>query len=227
MTDENRKITVTRDGPYVVEGDVPLRREVIVIDERGQSLDWKTTETFATEGRYELCRCGRSKQKPFCDGSHATTGFDGTETADRGTYLSRAQVVEGPVLSLADDESLCAFARFCDPNGRVWNQAGHTDEPAVARTFVTQTNNCSAGRLVPYRNADGIPLEAKREPAIGITEDTARGCAGPLWVQGCIPVVSEDGTLHEVRNRVTLCRCGASSNKPFCDGTHAAINFHE
>ncbi len=56
-------------------------------------------------------------------------------------------------------------------------------------------------------------------------EDPQEGVSGPLWVRGGIPVVSADGTPYEVRNRVTLCRCGASQNKPFCDGSHASIGF--
>jgi CDGSH-type Zn-finger protein len=40
-------------------------------------------------------------------------------------------------------------------------------------------------------------------------------------------VVSGDGAAYETRNRVTLCRCGQSSNKPFCDGTHASVGFKD
>jgi hypothetical protein len=43
---------------------------------------------------------------------------------------------------------------------------------------------------------------------------------GLLWVRGGIPVVSADGKPYTVRNRLTLCRCGKSRNKPFCDGSH-------
>ncbi|MEO5901562.1 MAG: CDGSH iron-sulfur domain-containing protein [Ilumatobacteraceae bacterium] len=49
--------------------------------------------------------------------------------------------------------------------------------------------------------------------------------AGPIWVRGGIPISSSDGRAYEVRNRVTLCRCGASTNKPFCDASHAPIGF--
>jgi D-arabinose 1-dehydrogenase-like Zn-dependent alcohol dehydrogenase len=58
-------------------------------------------------------------------------------------------------------------------------------------------------------------------------EIPALGCSGPLWVRGGITVESGDGTRYETRNRVTLCRCGASSNKPFCDGSHAALAFDD
>jgi CDGSH-type Zn-finger protein len=60
-----------------------------------------------------------------------------------------------------------------------------------------------------------------------VVEDPALGCSGPLWVRGGITVESEDGARYEKRNRVTLCRCGASSNKPFCNGSHASIKFDD
>jgi CDGSH-type Zn-finger protein len=44
--------------------------------------------------------------------------------------------------------------------------------------------------------------------------------SGPIWVRGGISVYSGQGMLYEVRNRVTLCRCGKSTNKPFCDSSH-------
>ena len=73
----------------------------------------------------------------------------------------------------------------------------------------------------------GKALEPHLEPSIGLVQDTAREISGPLWVRGGIPVVGVDGVTYEVRNRVTLCRCGASSNKPFCDGSHASIGFSD
>ena len=78
-----------------------------------------------------------------------------------------------------------------------------------------------------WNNQTGTSVETPRAPAIGVTEDTARGCSGPLWVQGGIAIESADGTVYERRNRVALCRCGQSRNKPYCDGTHAAIDFQD
>ena len=48
---------------------------------------------------------------------------------------------------------------------------------------------------------------------------------GPLWVTGGIPVERSDGEPVEVRNRVGLCRCGQSNNKPLCDGSHKEAGF--
>jgi hypothetical protein len=66
------------------------------------------------------------------------------------------------------------------------------------------------------------PIEPEFAPSIGLIEDTAKQVRGPIWARGGITVVSADGEPYEVRNRVTLCRCGRSNNKPFCDGSHAA-----
>ena len=48
---------------------------------------------------------------------------------------------------------------------------------------------------------------------------------GPIWLRGGISLTSADGYQYEVRNRMTVCRCGASRNKPFCDGSHASIKY--
>ena len=61
----------------------------------------------------------------------------------------------------------------------------------------------------------------------GVIEDPAERVSGPLWVRGGIPVIAADGFAYEVRNRVTLCRCGASANKPFCDGSHFKVGFRD
>jgi CDGSH-type Zn-finger protein len=70
-----------------------------------------------------------------------------------------------------------------------------------------------------YRRLDGGPDEHAPEPA---TVTPMRN--GPLLVRGRIEVRHEDGTL-EVMPRATLCRCGSSANKPFCDNTHLRIAF--
>jgi CDGSH-type Zn-finger protein len=219
------RVVISKDGPYRVSGKIPLSRQTIVTDEEGGSETWREGKTFPAQETYALCRCGQSKKKPFCDGTHTRIKFDGTETASREPYLKQAQLLDGPVLALTDAESLCAFGRFCDPHGKVWNQVARSDEPRIRASFVRQVENCPAGRLVAWDKAAGKPLEPKLPVSIGLIEDPAQQCSGPLWLRGGIAVVAADGFAYEVRNRVTLCRCGQSRNKPFCDGTHAAIKF--
>ena len=220
------KITVTRDGPYLVEGSVPMARQTIVADDSGNSIGWRHGEQFETQTTITLCRCGHSANKPFCDGSHVRVGFDGTETATRDSYLAQATEQDGPTLILTDAEALCAFARFCDLAGQVWNLVEQRG-PEAARLTAHEAGLCPSGRLVAWDRATKEALEPDLDPSIGIVEDPVEGVAGPIWVRGGIPISAADGQAYEVRNRVTLCRCGSSGNKPFCDGSHASIGFTE
>jgi hypothetical protein len=87
--------------------------------------------------------------------------------------------------------------------------------------------NCASGRLVARAQSTHEDVEPHLQVSIGLVEDPAQGCSGPLWLRGRIPVTASDGFQYEVRNRVTLCRCGQSKNKPFCDGTHVANKFKD
>jgi CDGSH-type Zn-finger protein len=227
---EGMRITVTKDGPFQVEGGIPLARQTITPNEFDESWDWVEGERFETSQNYRLCRCGGSKNKPFCDDSHLTNGFDGTETADNTPYLEQAQVYDGPVNTLTDAEAFCSYARFCDARGAIWKLIKEDDPEAVALTL-RQGEHCPSGRLVVWRGRSGEeltdPNEPELEPSIGVVEDPKIGCSSGLWVRGGIPVYSAEGTAYEVRNRMMLCRCGASENKPFCDGSHASIGFKD
>lgn len=221
------QVSVTENGPYVVTGGVPMSRQVIGTDAEGQSVGWREGERFPAKPEYHLCRCGHSGNKPYCDGTHEKIGFDGTEAdAARVPYLEQAQEQDGPEVTLTDAPALCAFARFCDADGQVWNLVERDGDAAAAKTR-EEASNCPSGRLIAWHLATRTPLEPDLPKSVGIVEDPAQGVSGPIWVRGGVPVVAPDGTEYEVRNRVTLCRCGASRNKPFCDGSHAAIGFND
>ncbi len=220
------KVAIMKDGPYIVSGGVPLAKQHIVTNADGESLDWREGDHYPAAQQYALCRCGHSANKPFCDGTHKKVNFDGTEVASREPYAKLAEATKGPDLTLQDEQKLCAFARFCDPRGQVWNLV--TQGGAEANKWTTiEAGHCPGGRLVASDNSTGHALEPKLPQSIGLIEDTAKEVSGPIWVRGGIPVAGADGHAYEVRNRVALCRCGESSNKPFCDGTHAAINFRD
>jgi CDGSH-type Zn-finger protein len=220
--DSGPTITISKNGPYVVTGNVPVAEQHIEINAAGESIEWKEGEQFDHAETFKLCRCGQSNTKPFCDGSHKTVSFDGEETAAREDFDDMAQVIQGPTLSLKDAEHLCAFARFCDPAGQVWNLVEQTDEEGPRLQFLHEAGHCPGGRLVAVENASGSNMEQRLPLSIGLVVDTRAKVNGPIWVRGGIPVIAADGFEYEVRNRIALCRCGRSSNKPYCDGSHAA-----
>jgi CDGSH-type Zn-finger protein len=218
-------VTVMQNGPYGAAGSVPLQKQTITTSANGDCEQWTEGATFPLQGKYALCRCGHSNKKPFCDGTHARIGFDGTETASRAPYRDQAKNFDGPAMALTDANPLCASARFCGPNGKVWHQVTRTDDPGVRTMFVRQVNNCPSGRLVAWDKGSGKAVGTPLPISIGLVEDPSENCSGPIWLRGGIALISADGFAYEVRNRMTLCRCGASQNKPFCDGTHISIKF--
>ena len=220
QTDEAMKITVTKDGPFLVTGGVPLMVMEICNDDEGFCRTWKKVQEFPAQECYSLCRCGHSKNKPFCDGAHATTGFDGAETAGTEPYLRHPEIIRGPGLELRDYGHLCVHARFCMRAGTIWELVEHPDNPGARETAIEEACNCPSGRLVLKDRKTKKTIEPPLEKSIVIVEYPAGGEHGPLWVRGGIPVVSADGKPYQVRNRMTLCRCGKSHNKPFCDGSH-------
>lgn len=223
---EGAKIKVTVNGPYLVSGSLPIARETIVTDDDGESVAWSEGEPYHEHPHYALCRCGASHTKPFCDGSHMSAAFDGTETAVRAPYDELAENIVGPELVLRDEVVLCADARFCHRGGGAWNLV-KSDEDGNAKAVRLEAELCPSGRYTAIDGKTGERFEPSLPPSVGIVADPHEGVAGPLWVRGGVPVESADGHVYETRNRVTLCRCGGSSNKPFCDGTHLETGFHD
>ena len=212
-------IKVTTSGPYLVSGGVPLSEQIICLDDDGQPRGWREGRKYPVRENYALCRCGRSRRMPYCDGSHAGIEFDGTETAADTPYLEQADTLEGPELTLTDAEGFCMGAGFCHRAAGTWTLTRRSADPAARQTAIEEACDCPSGRLVAWEK-DGRPIEPEFEPSLGLVEDTQTNKMGPIWVRGGISVESSEGTTYEVRNRVTLCRCGRSTNKPFCDGSH-------
>jgi CDGSH-type Zn-finger protein len=217
---KTRKIKVTTNGPYLVYGEIPVQHQEIVTDPKGIPVKWLTTAKHPPQEICALCRCGQSKNKPFCDGTHAKVGFDGAETANQESYLDKPEVIDGPALKLIDVKELCASARFCHRAGEIWNLVPKSGDPEAKRIAQEESCDCPSGRLIVQDKKTGKIVEPKLEPSISLIEDPDMGVSGPIWVRGGIPVESADGKTYRIRNRITLCRCGKSSNKPFCDSSH-------
>lgn len=214
------KIEVSKNGPYLVSGKIPISEQIIVVNEDGVPVEWREDKKYPAQEKCSLCRCGQSKSKPYCDGSHIKTNFDGTETASIEPYLQKAEVLDGPELKLTDAEDLCASARFCHRAGGIWNLIPKSDNHKAKQVAIEEACDCPSGRLVVWDKKTDQPIEPNLEKSIGLIEDPQLSCSGPIWVRGGIPIKSAKGQVYEVRNRVTLCRCGKSTLKPFCDSSH-------
>ncbi|MBF8185270.1 CDGSH iron-sulfur domain-containing protein [Nonomuraea sp. K274] len=227
---DRQRIVVLRDGPYVVYGGVPLRRKhKIVSAENGENsaLTWKTGEPLETEDTYALCRCGHSGSKPFCDGTHAVIGFDGTESADVRPYKELQHVHDGVGISAQRVGELCIHAAFCIGRTRpIAAMLADTGDSDVRSNVMGRIDHCPSGSYSYALRRGGDTIEPDLPQAISVLEEED-GLASSLWVTGRVPVLRADGRPLEIRNRMTLCRCGHSGNKPLCDGTHREIGFHE
>lgn len=217
------------NGPIMLHGVADIVQQFIMPDHNDTSTAYQEGNTYTAKDPVALCRCGMSKNKPFCDGSHKKidpSEIDLTETATFQPELNSSEMIQGPERSLSDDEKFCAFARFCDAGQRVWNEVQLEGEKAKALTLQI-AHHCPGGRLIVWDNATQKPIETYEDATANLIEDVMNRCSGPIMLRGGIPVKSSNGEYYEVRNRQALCRCGQSGNKPFCDGTHASMKFQD
>jgi CDGSH-type Zn-finger protein len=216
------RITVLPNGPYLVTENVPLVRKSQIETAAGEPVAWATGDRLDDgEKGYALCRCGQSANKPFCDGTHKSVGFTG-ECSASGTYAERAKSYEGPGVTIHDDRSVCVHAGFCGTAAtNVWKMVKRTDDTNVLSQVIAMVERCPSGALTYTVAGMDHPNDPGLAEQIGVCAD------GPLWAVGGLSVAGADGTEYETRRRVTLCRCGASANKPLCDGTHKEIGFSD
>ncbi|WP_051697474.1 CDGSH iron-sulfur domain-containing protein [Prevotella sp. 10(H)] len=219
MSSQNpERVKVLEDGPYEVSGNVPLNQLNLVPDAEGACVEYAKQKDYEDQPVYHLCRCGMSNDKPYCDGSHYH-GFESRETAEHKTYDEMAGFIQGEQIDLLDAEILCAVGRFCDTNGTTWDLVKDKDNPKIKDIVIDQCCKCPSGRLTAVTKY-GQRIEPRLPKEISVLEDPDCQVRGPIWVKGGIIIEDAEGGIYPVRNRVTLCRCGKSQNKPFCDARH-------
>jgi CDGSH-type Zn-finger protein len=196
------------NGPYIVKGL--------------ENLNAATGAAIASKPVMALCRCGGSDGKPFCDGTHQRNGFTDAKRADAGTDV-RVDY-RGARIMLHDNRSLCAHAGHC--TDRLATVFRYGQEPwidpdgAAAAAIIETVKACPSGAL--SYSLDGVEhRDHAGAPAIAVTRDGPYAVAGGVQLLG---VAWGEGASTE---RYTLCRCGGSKNKPFCDGTHWSLGFKD
>jgi CDGSH-type Zn-finger protein len=200
------KILALPNGPYSLEG-AELRRS--------------SGEVFPKKGKAALCRCGGSKSKPFCDGTHAKIGFSDRNLAD--PKKDRRVSYAGRRITILDNRSICSHAGYCtDGLKEVFRRH---DDPWIApdaasiERVVATIRKCPSGALSYAIGEEAQP--PRRPPAVVVTDN------GPYAVSGGVEPVGMKLGQGASAEHYTLCRCGASKNKPFCDGSHWNVNFHD
>jgi CDGSH-type Zn-finger protein len=196
------------NGPYIVKDLDNLR------DSRGTSLP--ATPVMA------LCRCGGSASKPFCDGTHRKNGFSGTKVHDASA--DERDHYPGQRVTIHDNRTICAHAGRCTEGlasvfrhgSRPWIDADGAPLTAIIETV----RKCPSGAL-SYSIDGDEHRDLQRAPAITVTRD------GPYAVTGGVQLINQSWGQGASTEHYTLCRCGGSKNKPFCDGTHLSLGFKD
>ncbi|GAC1500639.1 MAG: hypothetical protein NVS1B2_25330 [Vulcanimicrobiaceae bacterium] len=195
------------DGPYLAT-NVPL-----LTNSKGERLPLRA--------QMALCRCGRSRMKPICDGSHADARFSGAKAAER--TADRLDTYDGPEITVRDNRGTCCHAGRCtDTLPQVFNAHGEpfvNPSGASADAIAQRVRDCPSGALGGTLAGRPI-LSADAAPQVYVSKD------GPYHVRG-IALEGETFNAGADPDRYALCRCGQSKNKPFCDGSHWYVDFHD
>lgn len=174
-------------------------------------------------GTVHLCRCGGSAQKPFCDGTHNRNGFTGQEPTQPIPARAGGRDYAGRTTTVHDRRALCAQTGFCTQfapqafakDREPWIEPDAVDEQRLRRVVEL----CPSGALAWRAAQASMGRHPAAVPGVQVLRD------GPYCVSG--PVQFEHPRPPGDPARFTLCRCGASANKPFCDGSHVAAGFRD
>ena len=206
MSSDNKPgITALEDGPCIVTGLKSFTNK---------------NGPIATEETMALCRCGASANKPFCDGSHKTSGFSSQKSDNR--LEDKRDTYTGATITIHDNRSICAHAGFCTDGlaavFRMKKEPWIDPDAATIDEIISTIEKCPSGAL--SYSINGIERKQQpRDPSIHIASN------GPYIVSGGPGFFKEPLSQGASKVQCTLCRCGGSSNKPFCDGSHWSNGF--
>lgn len=201
MADETKpSITPMPNGPYVVKNLENFNN---------------VKGTIQAKPVMGLCRCGRSESKPFCDGTHSRVGFSSEKV--EGRVEDRRDNYAGKDVTVHDNRGICAHAGYCTdglPAVFRLREEPFVDPNAAAKDEIVATvTRCPSGAL--SHSADGTEhRDQDRDVSVFVAPH------GPYVVTGGPALEGVERGQGASTEHFTLCRCGGSKNKPFCDGTH-------
>jgi CDGSH-type Zn-finger protein len=169
-----------------------------------------------------LCRCGGSKNKPFCDGTHSKIGFTDANSADAAKNVRESY--PGKRITVFDNRAICSHAGYCTDGlaavFRMRQEPWIDADGATVEKIIATIATCPSGAL-SYA-IDGVEAAPPaRAPLVTVVDD------GPYAVTGGVELAGVAFGDSASTEHYTLCRCGASKNKPFCDGSHWDAKFKD
>lgn len=197
----NPKIKTLKNGPYVAS----------------QLSTFKTSkgDCIKTQKTMVLCRCGQSKNKPFCDATHVKINFNSSKKA--GRQPDQVDDYVGKGVTIHDNRGVCSHVGYCTDNlpsvFLIGKEPWIDPNGAPVADVIRVIRMCPSGAL--SYSVDGVKHDTiDREPGVSLRKD------GPYNVVGEVELEDYDKSGPHSKEHFTLCRCGGSKNKPFCDGTH-------
>lgn len=214
MSDAKPKIACLPNGPYyLLHGETPAPVP---------NLCREGGEACAAVRGVALCRCGGSRNKPFCDGTHGAIGF--TDRSESEANLHRRASYAGRRITIHDVRGVCAHAGHCTDSLRAVFRMGQEPwidpDGAAVEAIIAAIRKCPSGAL-SYSIAGAEPRDETSPPMVTVTDH------GPYAVTGGVELPGVEFAEGSSKDRYTLCRCGASKNKPFCDGSHWKVKFRD
>lgn len=200
-----------------MDRDTYASREDKATSRSGHPRRGEATPNGARRGTARPSR-DRSIGRPACATERTFTfvgGLFGAMEEDVHEY-------DGEDVDVTYDVRRCIHVRECvrglpevfDPDRRPWVDPDGAPPDELAEVI----ERCPTGAL-HYRRADG------REEVVPGTNTVTVAADGPHYVRGDVEIASPDGDVLLSDTRVALCRCGASANKPLCDGSHRDVEF--
>lgn len=142
----------------------------------------------------------------------------------RDAMPEKLHLYTGKAIDVTYNKARCIHVGACirglprvfDPGSRPWVMCDNSTADKVAAVV----EQCPSGAL-HYERKDGGPAEVPdADNALLVSR------AGPLFIRGDIELVHSDGSVSR-ETRLTLCRCGASTHKPYCDNSHVRARFDD
>lgn len=215
---EKPKIIPVPNGPLYLINSQKLEKAENLQNSRGEPISRITS--------LALCRCGGSKNKPFCDGTHGPLGFS-SENKNPPRTDDRRKDYLGTKITVHDNRRICSHSAECLRNlESVFNleeKPWVNPDNASVESVIDTVKKCPSGALSYSINGDEHRDQTGRKPVVIVDKN------GPYRVEGGIELEGIDNNcaIGSSKEHYTLCRCGASNNKPFCDGTHLSIKFKD